>query len=188
MQAFGQAEQEAVFPQGLDHVAAATGLEAADVAQQRAERDLVDADQPDQDAITIRPGQAEPASESGDGSWLCLGWRGIRPPAVIASDVWPGRGPASAATAATAAKVELAAARQDDQVDSRRQLGLVQTKGLADQPLDPVAGRGPADLLPRDRDPQPGMVQAVLDAVNDQHSVRHRPAPIESAAEVGRGP
>jgi hypothetical protein len=47
-QASGKSTNESILLEGLDHVAAATGLEPADVAQERAEGGLVDADQADQ--------------------------------------------------------------------------------------------------------------------------------------------
>ena len=49
-QALRQPAEQPVFPQALDHVSAAARLEAAGVAQHRAERALVDPDQPEQQA------------------------------------------------------------------------------------------------------------------------------------------
>src|SRR5271157_3982836 len=71
-QASGKATNESILLEGLDHVVAATGVEPADVAQERAESGLVDADQADQksDEDSARP--REP------GSWY-VGDHGFAP-------------------------------------------------------------------------------------------------------------
>jgi hypothetical protein len=61
-QASGKAANESILLEGLDHVAAATGFEPADVAQERAECGLVDADQADQKSDEDLARQREPGS------------------------------------------------------------------------------------------------------------------------------
>ena len=71
-QASGKATNESIFLEGLDHVAAATGFEPADVAQERAESGLVDADQADQKS------DEDPARPREPGSWY-VGGHGFAP-------------------------------------------------------------------------------------------------------------
>ena len=61
--------------------------------------------------------------------------------------------------------------RQDDQVDSARQFRFAQAERFSNQSLEVIAGMGRADLLARQRDPHPGVVAAILDAVDHQHVV-----------------